>query len=40
MADELVTAISDLEELKVADLVEKRLQQGEDAFAVLASCQE
>ncbi len=39
MADELVTAISDLEELKVADMVRKRLQQGEDAFALLSSCQ-
>jgi methanogenic corrinoid protein MtbC1 len=40
MSDELATAISDLEEGKVLQLVQQRLDRGEDALAILASCQE
>lgn len=40
MSDELATAISDLEEGKVLQLVQQRLDRGEDAMVILASCQE
>ncbi len=40
MADELAMKISDLEESEVLELVKMRLQRGEDAMAVLSSCQE
>jgi methanogenic corrinoid protein MtbC1 len=40
MSDEIATAISDLEEGRVLELVRARLAKGEDAVAILASCQE
>ncbi len=40
MSDELAAAISDLEEGKVLQLVQQRLDRGEDALGILASCQE
>jgi methanogenic corrinoid protein MtbC1 len=40
MADELATAISDLEEEKALELVRAKLAKGEDALSILARCQE
>lgn len=40
MADELVVAISDLEEEKALKVVRARIAKGEDGLSVLASCQE
>lgn len=40
MSDELAMAISDLDEEKVPQLVEGRLNKGDEALAILASCQE
>jgi methanogenic corrinoid protein MtbC1 len=40
MSDELATAISDLEEDKALQLVQSGIDRGDDAPAILASCQE
>jgi methanogenic corrinoid protein MtbC1 len=40
MSDKLAEAISDLEEGSTLQLVQQRLDKGEDALAILASCQE
>lgn len=40
MSDNLVTAISDLEEEKTLKLVQEQLDRGTDPMAILASCRE
>ncbi|MGD0917567.1 MAG: cobalamin-dependent protein [Thermodesulfobacteriota bacterium] len=40
MNDELVTAISELDEEKAVRIAKKRLDEGADPMAILASCQE
>ncbi len=40
MSDNLVTAISDLEEEKTLKLVQEQLERGTDPMAILASCRE
>ena len=40
MSDELAAAISDLEDERATELVQQRLGRGDDAAAILASCQD